>query len=591
MKADPGHSERVSEPEGTVRDDTEDAARAPQAEGEGGSSSQGELFAPAPTPATDAPPPAPGEEPFDPAPTPEVDAPPPAADEAEASPAEALEEADADDDLDEDDAAFDEDGDDEEDDEDDDEEDEAPSDGDASEGDPNEAVDLDEPDEDAPRLRHDEDLDPETRAALEAAAQELEEEEEEEAPVEFEPEIPRHRLDQDAIKVISRLRKFDYEAYLVGGCVRDLMLGVKPKDFDVATSALPEETRGVFSNCRLIGRRFRLAHIYFKGGKVVETATFRANPHEGEETPEDLYIEHDNVYGTAEQDANRRDFTINGLFYDAASGRVIDYVGGREDLERRVIRTIGDPDVRMREDPVRILRAVRFAAKLGFEIDPATFEAMRAHAPEIMRSPPPRVLEEVLRLLRCGAARGAFVLLREIGALGVLLPPIAEYLDRAEAEGQAEFWALLDAMDEWVHESGAPPDDSVLLSVALSTLFPKDESARSPVVDELMDGLVRDARLPRRKAERIRLILGAQRIFAGQRKRRFSARRFARGNYVQDALVVFDIRTRATGEGVEHFHRWKKRIEEAAGGEQTGARDGERRRRRRGGRRRKKPQG
>ena len=392
--------------------------------------------------------------------------------------------------------------------------------------------------------------------------------------------------------MIGRLRRFDYEAYFVGGCVRDLLVGLEPKDFDVATSARPEETRSVFTNCRLIGRRFRLAHVYFKGGKVIETATFRANPHEddAEEAPEqaDLYLDEDNVYGTAEEDARRRDFTINGLFYDPAAGKVIDYVGGRADLDRKVVRTIGDPDIRMREDPARILRAVRFAAKLGFDIDPATFEGMRAHAPEIPKCSPPRVLEEILRLMRCGASRGALMLLKDCGALEVLLPPVHTHLETGGDEAEVGFFAVLDALDEWVRQHRGPPDDSVLLAVLLSALFPREEmpNARSEVLDELFASLVRDSRLPRRKAERVRLILGAQRIFAGQKKRRFSAKRFARQSYIEDALILLDIRIRATGEDAHELKAWTDRVREVGGPEPEPRDSGRGRRGGRGGRRR-----
>ena len=177
------------------------------------------------------------------------------------------------------------------------------------------------------------------------------------------PDIDPAKLDPDALKVVNRLLQYGHQAYLVGGCVRDLLAGRTPKDFDVATSALPSEVRGIFRNCRLIGRRFRLAHVYFKGGKIVEVSTFRANPSEledatepGEEGEEkdDLLISDDNVFGTAEQDARRRDFTINGLFYDVADGRVIDFVGGLRDMRLKEVRTIGDAEIRMSE----VLRAL-----------------------------------------------------------------------------------------------------------------------------------------------------------------------------------------------------------------------------------------
>src|SRR6267154_2537813 len=200
------------------------------------------------------------------------------------------------------------------------------------------------------------------------------------------PEIADERLDPDAVKVVRWLRRAGFTAYLVGGCVRDLLLGMRPKDFDVATSAHPNEVKATFRNSRLIGRRFRLAHAYYKVGKVIEVSTFRANPlDELTDLPQDLLIRHDNVFGNEEEDARRRDFTINGLFYDVDEGRVVDHVGGKDDLAERLVRTIGNPDVRMREDPVRILRAIRFAAKCAFEIEPATLLAMKQHVEEIPR--------------------------------------------------------------------------------------------------------------------------------------------------------------------------------------------------------------
>ena len=246
-----------------------------------------------------------------------------------------------------------------------------------------------------------------------------------------EPAIARELIDLDAQKVIRHLVRNGYQAYLVGGCVRDLLIGRTPKDFDLATSATPSEVRDLFRNCRIIGRRFRLAHVVF-GRKIIETATFRANPREEEaegESPEgDVYIHRDNVFGTAEEDARRRDFTMNGLFYDVEPEKVIDYVGGLEDIKQRSVRTIGDPNIRFREDPVRLLRAVKFAARLGFDIEDETYRAMITHRGDLQKSAVPRVLEEIYRLLRGGAAQESLVLLREVGLLTELLPEIAQRL-------------------------------------------------------------------------------------------------------------------------------------------------------------------
>jgi poly(A) polymerase len=244
------------------------------------------------------------------------------------------------------------------------------------------------------------------------------------------PEIPLHLIDSDALWVVRRLHAKGHEAYLTGGCVRDLLLGRTPKDFDVATAAHPNQVKSAFRNCRLVGRRFRLAHVFFPSGKVIETATFRANPtDELEDLPDDLLVARDNVFGNVEQDARRRDLTVNGLFYDPLKGKVIDYVEGRRDLESRLIRTIGDPGVRFQEDPVRILRAIKFATRLGFTIEAQTYAAMTAHVGGLVRCAPARLQEELLRLLTSGHALEALRLCAATGVRQAILPEIEAMFD------------------------------------------------------------------------------------------------------------------------------------------------------------------
>ena len=230
--------------------------------------------------------------------------------------------------------------------------------------------------------------------------------------------VSRKNIDAEALKVLYRLKNSGHLAYLVGGGVRDLLLGRQPKDFDISTDAHPQQVKKLFRNCFIIGRRFRLCHVRF-GRKVVEVSTFRrqSEPEEG-----DTLIRRDNTFGTPEEDAFRRDFTVNALFYEIATFSVIDYVGGIEDLEARLIRTIGDPGVRFREDPVRMLRAVALAARLSFTIDRDSVEAIRALRGEILRASPPRLMEEFYKILRMGAARRTFELLHESGLLAYLLP-------------------------------------------------------------------------------------------------------------------------------------------------------------------------
>jgi poly(A) polymerase len=393
-------------------------------------------------------------------------------------------------------------------------------------------------------------------------------------------EIDPRELDPDALKVVLRLHSHGHQAYLVGGCVRDLLLKRKPKDFDLATSAHPGEVRATFRNCRLIGRRFRLAHVYFKGGKIIEVATFRANPlelmeaganeEEGAENGngnggEDLLITHDNVFGTAEQDARRRDFTINGLFYDVTEGRVIDYVRGRRDLDEQYIRTIGDPEIRMREDPVRILRAVRFASKLGFDIESRTYAAMEGAVEDLPRCAPARLLEETFRLIRGSVAAPSLKLLSALDALKVLLPPVDAYLKQNGKEGERIFYAFAEALDKRV-ASGEPLDDAILLAtllVPISRAAPPPAESQEPgarpsvsqAIEDLLASFVQTARLPRRIAERCRLLLLAQRTLTGERRRRTGA--FRKHPLFAEAMTVFEISVEATGEFRDALEAWK----------------------------------
>ncbi len=262
--------------------------------------------------------------------------------------------------------------------------------------------------------------------------------------------LSRKNIDPDALKVLYRLKNNGFVAYLVGGGVRDLLLERQPKDFDIGTSAHPQQVRKLFRNCFIVGRRFRLAHVRF-GKKVVEVSTFRraAEPEEG-----DTLIRRDNTFGTPEEDAFRRDFTVNALFYDIATFSVIDWVRGIEDLIDRVIRTIGDPEVRFREDPVRMLRAVALAARLNFTIDPHTVEALRSLRGEIVRSSSARILEEFYKILRQGRSRRTFEMLHEHGLLAYLLPEA----DHAITRGGEALLGSLARLDAHRRAGLATPD-------------------------------------------------------------------------------------------------------------------------------------
>jgi poly(A) polymerase len=262
--------------------------------------------------------------------------------------------------------------------------------------------------------------------------------------------ISRKNIDPDALKVLYRLKNNGFVAYLVGGGVRDLLLQRPPKDFDISTSAHPQQVRKLFRNCFIVGRRFRLAHVRF-GRKVIEVSTFRraSEPEEG-----DTLIRRDNTFGTPEEDAFRRDFTVNALFYDIANFSVIDWVGGLGDLKAGVIRAIGDPAVRLREDPVRMLRAVALAARLDFTIETDTAEAIRFLRGEIVRSSPARILEEFYKILRQGRSRKTFEMLHECGLLPYLLPEA----EQAVARGGDSLLGSLSRLDEHRNAGLATPE-------------------------------------------------------------------------------------------------------------------------------------
>jgi len=247
--------------------------------------------------------------------------------------------------------------------------------------------------------------------------------------------VSRDEISNAALKVLYRLHKSGYQAFLVGGGVRDAILDLHPKDFDIATNATPEEVRALFSNCRLIGRRFRLAHVRF-GREIIEVATFRAAAnHKDDDSAHDMEgrILRDNVYGTIDEDVWRRDFTCNALYYNIADFSIWDYTGGFEDVRRKRLVLIGDPAQRLREDPVRMLRAVRFAGKLGFTIDESVVEAMRGHTGLLTNVPAARLFDEFLKLFQAGFAERTFNLLREHKLFGELFPATEEELGKDDS--------------------------------------------------------------------------------------------------------------------------------------------------------------
>jgi poly(A) polymerase len=271
--------------------------------------------------------------------------------------------------------------------------------------------------------------------------------------------LPIEHVDKDALYVMDRLREAGHIAYLVGGSVRDLLLNKTPKDFDISTSAEPEEIKRLFRNCILIGRRFRLAHLRF-GKKILEVSTFRSGDNQNE-----ALILRDNEWGSPEEDVLRRDFTINGLFYDSSTQTIIDYVGGFPDLEKKCLRTIGQPYIRFKQDPVRMIRLLKFRARFGFEIDHDAHIALIESRHEIMKSSSTRILEELLRMLESGSAESFFRLMIEYGLMQLMLPALASFMETKEGE---EIYSYLQEVDSLLHEKTVDPFDRSLLLACLA---------------------------------------------------------------------------------------------------------------------------
>ncbi len=393
--------------------------------------------------------------------------------------------------------------------------------------------------------------------------------------------ISESDLDPDAVKIVNRLTRFDHNAYLVGGCVRDLLLERQPKDFDIGTSATPRQIKRLFRNCRIIGRRFRLAHIYFQNGKIIEVATFRAlddgNNEGGTDTGDkDLLIRDDNVFGSPEEDALRRDFTVNALFYDIADETVLDHTDGLGDLRAKLIRTIGDPEIRFKEDPIRSLRAIKFAARLDFDIEAKTLKALHKTRREMDKAAPPRILEEINRFGRSGVALRSFELLRETGVFDVVFPEIAKGYKN---DGT---WKILQHYLERIDTRRFKEDREVrigeLFSVLLLPLlfdsfgWKPDGSADPPRrlnVRELLDERLRPMclrlRAPRREQEQCRQILTSLlRMVPTSRVRRNTKRAILARECLPDALWILEATANLWGgDFAEAFEAWKSAAGEA----------------------------
>ena len=381
--------------------------------------------------------------------------------------------------------------------------------------------------------------------------------------------ISRKQISDNALKVLYRLHGAGFDAYLVGGGVRDLLLSQHPKDFDIATNATPEQIRQLFKNCRLIGRRFRLAHIMF-GRDIIEVATFRGHHQEpsknvSQQSKEGMLLR-DNVYGTIDEDAERRDFTINAMYYSIADYSIHDYAGGIEDLEDKLVRLIGDPETRYREDPVRMLRAIRFAVKLDFDIEEDTAAPIEYMAPLLRDIPPARLYEESLKMLQSGHGLETYHLMREYNLFQQLFPTIAEYFTEEYTSNTEQMLDLvLDATDQRIEE-GKRINPAFMFAAML--WYPLQEKAKwlmekrklsyydaiMEASNIILDEQVRTIAIPRRHTATIREIWQLQlRMPRRNGKRAF---RLMELNKFRAGFDFLEMRGEVEGGETEQLAKW-----------------------------------
>ncbi len=393
--------------------------------------------------------------------------------------------------------------------------------------------------------------------------------------------VSRKDISPNALKVLYRLKDAGYEAYLVGGCIRDLLMGLQPKDFDVVTNAHPDEVRSVFKNCRLIGRRFRLAHVVF-GREIIEVATFRGH-HTGGEDEENLQpgirsdhgqILRDNVYGTIEEDAERRDFTINALYYSVNDFAIYDFANGVKAIEARQIELIGDPETRYREDPVRMLRAIRFATKLNMTIAPETAAPIAELAVLLRNIPAARLFDESLKLFLAGKAFDNFMLMHEFGIIKQLLPQLHKFI-KQDSDGKAFALitkALQDTDQRVVDDKPVTPAFvyAALLwypvELRMQTLLVEsglnEIDALNIAMTEILDDVQRTIAIPKRFSMSIRDIWALQ----GRLPKRAGRRAFKLMELpkFRGAYDFLQLRAQAEGGALTELAQWWQRFANAA---------------------------
>ena len=381
--------------------------------------------------------------------------------------------------------------------------------------------------------------------------------------------ISRKLIDEEALKVLYRLYRHGFLAYLVGGSVRDLLLGKVPKDFDVATNAHPHEINSLFKNSRVIGRRFRLVHVFFKGRKIIEVSTFRSHAEFEEILTEEGHKIQADSFGSPEEDALRRDITINGLFYNIADFSIIDYVGGMADLKQGIIRTIGDPKERFQHDPVRMIRVIRYAVRTGFPIEDETYQAILRHREEIRKCSPSRIRDEFLRDLKEGVSEPSLKLMLQTGLLLSLFPDLERaFGDRSPSKEKNQHFLLsLFGLVDQLMKTGRQVPESVLLALFLTPflravtpdhLFLRERERHfylTQTIHWAIHQIFTLFSIPRGIKEMAYQVLMAQSILGKAIQRGVVPERMRIKKYFQEAVLFLGIEAEAKGEKVPPFLR------------------------------------
>jgi poly(A) polymerase len=378
--------------------------------------------------------------------------------------------------------------------------------------------------------------------------------------------IRKDAIDEDARKVVYRLQRAGFKAYIVGGGVRDILLGKTPKDFDISTDATPRQIKALFRNCRIIGRRFKLAHVFFAHGKTLEVSTFRdtadvPEPTESEGTPAAPVV-NDNIYGTEQTDALRRDLTINGLFLDVSTMQVIDYVDGMHDLQQGTIRIIGDPDVRFAEDPVRMLRAVRHSARNGFHIEPQCWDSILRNAQLITQCSQVRVFDEIRKDVNSGCFLTILSLLGETGLLEYILPELLENNGRL-LSAESDCSLCLEKIDDLVNDDVEVSATTVLAVLALfmagDSIWLRDLAESMPNARDLGERLgscFTRLTVPRKERERIQMLLSLWGRLRATLPKQLKAGSYKRSALLPDLIALVEI-AQFTREDAQRLHLLK----------------------------------